>query len=319
MPLAADHSGMDRADSRKWPPDAQPRFGHLLAEAWADHNKVENDKPTRLGTRLRVSGAGQCARMIGYRALGVEKSEPTTLSGYWRMGLGTMVHSLLEPVMEKAFPGAEVEYVIDYRTHERFPVDLSGSGDVSLTYVAHEPQGDVGERKVVIEWKTINGFGFKMMVGARKGFGGVDETGPKSNHVTQAALEGYHQDADEVVIGYLSLECLSQREADKLGTDDIGKFIAEFTMPREMYVPIAEQELARLQRIMDEFVDKGELPPRQVPGVGPHPKTRIVDPMSGKWEFRPTVDGKEVVAEAGEYWGCGYCDWQSRCAKDGPT
>lgn len=339
MALNADHSDKPQGDSRAWPPDATPRFGQLLAQAWAEQNQVEYEKPTRLGTKLRVSGAGQCARMTGYRALGIAKTEPTTLSGYWRMGLGTMVHSLLEPVMEKAFPGAQIEYEIDYRDHERFPLDMSGSGDVSLRYtidtaaiaegeirkrnLAAAEFTDAPSRRVCVEWKTINGYGFKLMVGARKGFGGVDETGPKSNHVVQAALEGYHQDADEVVLGYLSLECLSENEAKKLGTDDIGKFIAEYTIQREGptgFVAIAEAELDRLQRIM-EFVDRGELPPRQVPGMGPHPKARVVDPSTGRWELRRTRNDGETtdVVDSGEYWGCGYCDWRTQCVNDGAT
>lgn len=339
MALNASHDDMPKADGRNWPPDATPRFGHRLAEAWARQNEEQFHKPTRLGTKLRVSGAGQCARMTGYRALGIAKTEPTTLSGYWRMGLGTMVHSLLEPVMAKAFPGALIEFEIDYRGHEQFPLDMSGSGDVSLRYSALAPGveqiGDTitgtptesaesdpasvpASKRIVVEWKTINGYGFKLMTGARKGFGGVDETGPKKNHIVQAALEGYAEDADEVVLCYLSFECLSENEAKKLGTDDIGKFIAEFTIPREGptgFVAIAEAELRRSTRMM-ELIDAGELPPRSLPDL--HPKARIVDPLTGRWELR-TPDGASVV-DSGEHWQCpSYCDWRSQCIKDGPS
>lgn len=295
MAIKKDHSALPSTPQRNWAPDTTPRFGPALAQAWAKELGVELDKPTRLDTKLRLSQAGACARSIGYFATRTPKSNPPTLSGYWRMGLGTMVHALMEPAITAAFPGAQTEVVVDFTE----AADLSGSADVLMI-------NDDGW-KTLIEWKTINGFGFKMMVGAR----GTAE-GPKTMHVAQAALAAYKYDCDELVIGYLSLECLSQREADKIGADDIGKFVAEFTLHREEYEPIAMSEHKRQRRINDMVV-KGELPPRQIGELGLI--ARVTDPATGAWQ--ELVNGELVGA--GTTWMCGYCDYQDRCVQDGPS
>lgn len=314
MTINADHSDLPRGDSRNWPPDAVPRFGQKLAEVWARQNEESFNKPTRLGTKGRVSMVGQCARSTSYYMLGIEQSEPPSLAENWVMGLGTMIHEALQPVLVEAFPGAGIEFPVDIRTDEMYPSDLSGSGDVVLDYVV---EGEAG-RKVVIEIKTIGGFGFKILVGARKGFGGVDESGPKYQQLTQGAVLAHAEGADELVMLYLSRENLSYAEMNKLGTDDVGRFLAEFTIPRDQYEPIAQAELKRQQFIMDEYVGKGALAPRAIVEPG-FPKARVIDPSRGQWEERRTIGGNEVVSGAGQTWICGYCHYRSRCIADGES
>lgn len=310
MAIKADHSALPQGN----PPTSTPQYGALLAEAWRDAWVDESDLAFAVdGARLRASWAGGCAREIGYRVAGVPASNPPGLSAYWRMGLGTMVHERLQPLLEKAYPGASIEHVVDWQ--ER--IGLPGASHVDAYLVTYENapiEETIGDEpptqqphRIVIEIKTTNGFSYKLMVGARG-----KAQGPKFGALLQAAISAKALDADEVVIIYLSLECLSQREADKLGTDEIGKFVAEWRYPLAQLNELVDRETTRLGKIL-ELVDDGKLPPRFMPGDMP-PGARVVDPESGYWE----LERGGSVLEAGTLWKCSaYCDQRDRCIKDG--
>lgn len=303
MALAADHSDLPRAKLGNRP-DPRPRFGAMLARAWATMDEPEWERPMAIdGTRLRVSWAGKCARDIGYRATGVAPSNPMTLSGHWRTGLGRIVHTEMQQVFTAAFgEDCEVEKLADLR-----PFDVDGSGHMDVFLVTKPEVG--GAKRIVIEVKTVGGFKFKKQVGNR----GVAE-GPATTAVHQGALYALSADADELILISISLECMSEREVAKLGLPDdeadIAKFVAEWTLDRAGYTAIAEQELGRL-RWIQEILDAGELPPRYIPFEMP-PQARIVNPRTGAWTL--TVDGK--VIEAGDTWMCNYCDYQLLCGDE---
>jgi hypothetical protein len=304
-------------------PDAVPRFGHLLAEAW---QAVQNDAYAHTKSRtdvehyVRLGWAGQCARKIGYQLLEVEPSNPADLAATWRMSLGTLVHEGLQAAIVAAYPGAEVEKIVGAEHDETFGFPVSGRSDV---YLVSDTIPETGEEKhTLIEIKTINGFGFKKAIGAR----GVAE-GPKSGALYQAGLNARAHGADEIVLLYLSLECLSQREADKLPGDPAPerKFLAEWTYTAADLAPLIDEEIVRLRKIVkmaDEiaYVAKHDgsyrpkLPPRSVPLEMPK-RARIVDAAKGIWHVE--VDGN--IMDHGSYWGCGYCDHQSTCIQDGPS
>lgn len=344
MAIKKSNADIPRGAETGNPPDPHPRFGPALAEAWGELNAAEFHQKSRTDVEhyIRLGWGGMCARLIGYRLLGVEESNPTDLAGHWRMGLGTMVHGGLQETLQRAFPGAEMEKVVDATHDEIMGLPTSGRTDVFIVEqvnplaVARDIDGNelngAGEvigkaRRICIEVKTINGFGYKKAVGAR----GVPE-GPRSGALFQAALNGRAHGADEVVVVYLSLECLSDREltalVGKVGGEPAShrKFVAEWTWSMSDLDEMVDRELARLAKILkmtDDYVldDNGDgevigakLPPRSIPLEMPA-RARVTDPSKGAWQ----VVVNDNVMDSGETWMCGYCDYQDQCVKDGPS
>lgn len=291
MTLAADLSDLPRSappiDGNV--PDASPRFVGLLAEKWAQQN--DDDKPTALGTRIRHSDAGKCARAISYTAAGIAKSDPMDLTGVWNVSLGTMIHEHWQSALVERFPGAEIEPKVGHDD-----LDASGHLDAIIR---------TDDRTICYELKTIGGFGFKAAVG-KMGRGKPAE-GPKPEHLMQASLNGLACNADEVVIGYLSKECISINQGRDL--PDLARFAAEWTFDRDEYEPIAHAEKARLQGILG-LIDNGELAARKFPpGLLPR-GAEITDPATGRYEV---TDG-EAVTDVGTWWACGYCSFRTVCS-----
>jgi len=295
MTLAADLSNLPRALAAVEgnTPDAEPRFVGLLAEKWAQQN--DDDKPTALGTRVRHSDAGKCARAIAYTAAGIAKSDPMDLTGVWNVSLGTMIHEHWQAALVERFPGAEIEPKVGHDD-----LDASGHLDAIIR---------TADRTICYELKTIGGFGFKAAVG-KMGRGKPAE-GPKVEHLMQAALNGLACDADEVVIGYLAKECISINQGRDL--PDLARFAAEWTFTREEYEPIAHAEKARLNGIL-ALLDQGELAARKFPGGLLPPGAEITDPTTGRYEVH---DG-EALTDFGTWWACGYCSFRTVCATTDP-
>lgn len=326
MAVKRDNRDIAQEQATGNPPDPHPRFGPALAEAWGEINAAEFHQKSRTDVEhyIRLGWAGQCARSIGYKLMGTPATNPTDLAGYWRMGLGTMVHEHLQETLQKAFPGAEIEKVVDASHDEIMGVPTSGRTDVFIV-------DDEAGKRICIEVKTINGFGFKMAVGAR----GVPE-GPRSGALFQAALNGRAHGADEVVVLNLSLECLSDRELAALASrvggepDSHRKFVAEWSYSMSELDEMVDRELARLAKIVtmtDARVEALEnepdpnadveapLPPRSIPLEMPA-RARITDPMKGAWQV--VADGN--VMDAGTVWMCAnYCEFRDQCVKDGPS
>ncbi len=293
MSLAADHSTLPRAAApiEGAVPDAHPRFVGLLAAKWAQQN--DDDKPTALGTRVRHSDAGKCARAISYTAAEIPKSDPMDLTGVWNVSLGTLIHEHWQSALSEQFPGAEIEPKVGHDD-----LDASGHLDAIIRTT---------DKVICYELKTIGGFGFKGAIG--KAGRGRPAEGPKVEHLMQASLNGLACDADEVVIGYLAKECVSINAGRDLS--DLGRFAAEWTFTRDEYEPIAHAEKARLQGIL-ALIDKGELAARKFPGRLLPPGAEITDPATGRWEVH---DAEGVLADAGSWWACGYCSFRTLCAK----
>ncbi len=322
MALAVDHSQLPTASNvGGHTPDPEPRFVQALAEAWADEK--DDDKPTALGTRVRLSDAGACARKIAYVAAGIAKSDPMDLTGVWNTSLGTLLHEQWQEKLEAyvtawaadAYPTHRITVEIEPKVgHD----DLDASGHLDAVITVHhageyveDPNTGQGEHLdivIVYELKTIGGYGFKAAVGrARRG---TPAEGPKTEHQMQAALNGLSRDADQVVIGYLAKECISVNQGKDL--TDLDRFAAEWTLPRDVYEPIAHAEKARLNGILKILDDKGELAARKFPTLDP--RAEIVDPTTGRWEI--TRDG--TVADTGTWWACGYCSHRTLCATTKP-
>lgn len=284
------------------PPDAVARFMPKLAEAWHAKYLADGNASREFaveGTRFRASWAGSCTRRLAYDMLGYKPTNPTTIADSWRFGIGSLVHEEVQKVMLDAFPGASVEVTVDLRD-----VDLDGSAHVDIVITQ-----DIPRWVTVIELKTISGYGMKMAIGAR----GTAE-GPRTNAILQGALTAYALDADELVIGYLSLENLSPRELTKLGPHktEVDRFAAEWTFTRDEYQPLAQAEIERVNAVM-ATVDAGLLPLRMIPDLPAG--AQVTDPAKGMWQVR---DAAGAVLDAGNTWVCpSYCGHRDRCIADG--
>jgi hypothetical protein len=305
-PLKADHSALPKAERSNGDgallPDPEPRFVHLLAQLWQLDNEAQGDRPNAVkGSRFRFSDAGKCARAIAFKAAGFERTNPMDLSGVWNTRLGTMIHDAWQEAMVLCFPDAKVEVRVTIDD-----LDGSGHGDCTVEIVV-----DDAGRVVVIELKSIGGYGFKSSIG--KASKGRPAEGPNTPHIIQGALAAKAQDADELVIGYLSKESLSVAAAR--GMPEEARFSAEWTFTRDEYEPYADAETKRVAGILD-LLDKGELAARKVPHEMP-PGAVIVDPASSRWEQYD--DGK--IVDTGTLWNgqfCAYCGWFDLCKGTDP-
>lgn len=297
MALAADLSHLPKPAKLKadaWAPDAEPRFVNLLVEQWALDNEERNRNYQRRN-RFHLSSAGACARVIALAALDTPDSDPMDLSGIHNVTLGQLLHEQWQASVVAKYPDAEIEF-------RSITLGGEGSGyaDAKITLA----DGTV----IVIEFKSIGGFGFKMAVGDR----GAAQ-GPKFEHVLQGAINAVEAGADELVISYLAKETLSVNVAKKKGFTELGRFCAEWTLTRDEFPPLAAAELARVQGILD-LLDDGQLPARKIPSPELPRNATIIDPATGRWEVRD-ADG---LTDTGTAWNCGYCRYQTLCATQEP-
>lgn len=275
-----------------WAPDPEPRFVHLLAERWTEDN-AERDREylARPHARFHLSSAGGCARSIALSALRVESSDPMDLSGIHNTRLGSILHELWQGALAERYPDAQIEFR---------SVILDGDGSGYADAVVTMPDGTV----IVIEFKSIGGFGFKMAIGER----GTAQ-GPKHEHVLQAALNAKAIGADQIVIAYLAKEAVSVNVAKKKGFTEAGRFCAEWSMDSDEFEPLAAAEEARITGILT-LLDEGTLPARKIPSPEIPSGAVIVDPGAGRWELRGAND---TLLDTGTHFLCAYCRYQTLC------
>jgi hypothetical protein len=307
--LPKDESG-DGGGKRAQPPDKNPTFILPLVDAWWN-TYVESGKATLAhsveGTRFRASMAGMCARRLGYYFEDGDnsgQSDPVTVADAWRFEIGHYLHAEFQKYYLLAYPQAEVEVNIDFRPP---PLALNGSAHADMAV-------EIDGKKTVVEIKSVNGYAYKMMAST---FRGAPE-GPKHGAFLQAALSATQLEADELVVAYLSLENLSPKLAEAVGSgDEIGRFAAQWTYTRDEFEPPALMEAARIQAVMD-LVDEHDARavPRSLVDPDVPPGAVIVDPGTSTWQ---KVELGKVV-DTGKAWHgnyCAYCPYQTRCATDG--
>lgn len=303
MPIRSDNSSLPYP-SRKdgLPPVPNPQVVPILAQRWFD--KYQADGQVNLAKaiperRFRASWASKrCDRSLQYALDDVSASDPATIADYWRFGIGTMVHEALQDVLLDLFAGSEVEVKVDL-----MPIGLDGSATVDIVLPATDER-----RPVVIEVKTINGFGFKKAATAFKG----PAEGPRWGAVVQGALAAAALKAD-LIIAYLSLENLSPNLAMSYGDGtDVGRFAAEWHFDYDAVQRIASAEVARINRVI-ALSDAGIVTPRAMHDPEIADGAVVTDPSKGMWVVR---DGENVIG-TGRTWMCDYCDHVSTCVTDG--
>lgn len=299
MTLARDLSSLPtpaRSTEDGCPPDAEPTFLQPYLDHLAATNAAEGERPHAVeGTRFRHSMAGACARQVAYHALGVATSNPMDLAGIVVTSNGTAKHDEIQAVLLDRYGPAlriEVPCQVD-------GVDGSGSADGVLEAPADQPL------KVCWEHKNVGGFAYKMAIGER----GAAQ-GPKHEHRVQAALNAKAQDADLVVITYMTWEAVSVNIAKRKKLTEAGRVCAQWTFTRDEWEPLADAEIERVNGILG-LLDNGSLPARVIPSPDLPKGHRITHPPTGGWDHR---DAAGMILDTGTYWACGYCRWQDVCA-----
>lgn len=319
-------------------PVEHPVVVPLLAEAWYE-SYLEGDEHVP-SAKWWASLSSMCARAVGYevregeakRALAIARREmaelstetepalladveriigtieaqveslaptnPPSIADAWRFGIGSMIHDQLQKVLPTVFPDAQIE----------LRVTIEDWGSARIDAVITE-QRDEAPFVTVLELKSVNGFGYKTMATSFKGA----PEGPRKSAIVQGAMAAKELNADRLIIGLLSLECLSPDVAQRNGLDEIGRFAAEWHFTPAEYLPYAEQETKRVRKILD-LVEAGTLPPRSTPEIPP--RARIVDPRTGAWTI---TDEAGQIQGNGKTWVCGYCRNRDRCLADGAS
>lgn len=246
-------------------------FVHALTEYL--NIRQDDNKPTALGTRFRASEALACARQIGFRVIHMPVSNPAPPETKMAFEVGNRVHDVMQDVLKWAW-NAEIEV--------SSLVDEDVSGSLDGIYLL-----EAGEEKVIVEIKSVAGFGFILATGARRSPEGA---GPKPEHLVQAGMYARAHGAKLVHLIYF--------DKDKNG-------IAEWVLRTDMPLPqryenfsideLVESELARFRGIGGRL-DSGQLPARHIPGWG-----RVDVPSSPGTREEP--------------WNCRYCRNQPDCVK----
>lgn len=304
--------------SKLWP-DRPAEFGRLLFEEWLEALD-DGYRAQAADTLMRGSNAGNCVRSLFYRIGTDVDPDPPTPSGRWRMGLGTMVHDKVEAEMVRLM----IENSEDFAEIQTEPtwdltdqgVSMSGHGD--LLIITHDG------KRIALEIKTMNGYGFKKK--AFKFDGGPE--GPSPAHVRQLALAVQALDCQAGVLLYVSMENAgwdAMRPTEKeLGfeLDEFDKFMAEWVWTREEMQPVIDDEMRRL-RLVSQAAERG-LPIEAIPRVvvvesaeAGGRSVEVTDPKAtkskGAWAIHDTDGG---LVEVGQTWVCAYCPFRNRCAED---
>lgn len=311
MPVRRDLSGLPRPTSphggAHWAPDAEPRFGRVLADLWFAESEAAGPRErAHADARFRHSDAGGCSRALAYAALDIEPTNPMDLPGVFIARMGEEIHKAWQEALQLKYPMAQVEVQVH---------DGERAGHVDAVVRLPSSASPMDATTIAIEGKSVGGFAFKQAVGcppaAREAYG------PRWSAVVQAALNAARVDADEAVVIYWSREAISVQMARDRGFEEVQRVIAEWTMPREVYEPIAVLEQDRVDKIL-ALLDEGTLPARKIPPPLPPSMEPplpvghlIVDPIKGQWVAR---DDKGLMYDTGTTWQCQYCHHQSLCA-----
>ena len=261
-----------------------PVSNPLFSDLWVKKMEQEDHrKPTALGTPFRFSDALKCPRALAFTALGVSESDPMDAAGLHVTSIGTWLHEQIQEAIGLKYPGAKFELA----SGNDF---ISGSCD-GLTAVG----GYEGEKGLMLlEIKSVSNYPFNKAIGL-SGMGWkakrIDPDGPSQSHIVQTALNAYFHEADTCVLIYVAKEAMSANVADRVGFGLYDRFLAEWHIPKDVWLPLAEEEIARVG------VVQARLP--EIPnGMG-------WDDKKG-WVSTNPYDNSP-------HYACGFCNFRTTC------
>lgn len=316
MPIKNDISDLPKQDaSRGWRPDEEPWLAIALVKWWESTYKDPGLRKAVPEREWRASWSSyRCDRQLFYAMTDATQSNPTTVADSWRFWLGQLLHEYFQHAAETIF-GQEWRVVRELKV-DLAVIEIDGSlhGDLVMEHIETE-------RKVAVEVKSINGFGFKSVACF---FRGSPPAGPRTDHIVQGGMLAEAEHCDELVIVYLSLECMSPDLAAWTSTTDAGRFCAQWTIKRDVWAPLVDLERRRLERMRTARTWLAENPGsgRNVRRLMHDPELPIgaivadPRPAKGKARWETYTPGGDVV-QTGTTWRCEYCPWRERCIADG--
>lgn|SRR5487761_1955546 len=273
---------------------SRPILTHLLAQEWAD----KPDKPTARGTRLRYSSAHDCARKMGYLAIGAQQTDPMDAGDAWAPGLGTLIHEASQAAIARRYPYARFEVSSQLG-------EVSGSLDclVSTDDVRSKTGENLGGTHVLWELKSMGEFAFDKQVGwSRMKSAFKTPAGPSIKAITQAGVNaiGIEKEYDgirieTILMGSVCISVLSKRKAKAMRMRGFERLGAEYRVGRDVWYDLALFEMGRMEGILAD-IEGGFLPARIA-----------IDDNNREEELNPM----------GDNWNCDYCPFVSRCLADG--
>jgi len=292
---------------------AQPLFAQAV-EAWfEDLDQTERPRAVE-GTAWRASMASvRCDRAAWYQLRGVPKTEPPSIADEWRMNNGQLVHDVLDRYQDRVFPEVHGQSRVHNEvTFDLAPFGLSGSGHCDFVHYWDAPEG--GLHCEAVEVKTVGGFKFKTATSRFKG----PPEGPGYDHWAQAALAGLAFDAQRIRIVYIAFENIGADLVRRWNLAEVDRFLAEWTMERDQFLPIAQAELVRARLLVDlasmEPGSPTDVPMRMLDLAGR--RVLVSDPRKGSW-VQTDGPNQELVHDAGTSWHCDYCRFRTQCLSDG--
>ena len=236
-----------------------PSIETILFEHLVNKRNTEERAPSLLADKLHAnaSSAGACARLISFRVLGTEATEPLTGDALFNFSIGDHVHDIIQDALLAKIPDSKKEVngvVDDY---------ITARADIGY------PTSD-GE-KVCCEIKSTADFGFKLATGAKLKSNGQwnkkDQIaeGPKRDHKLQVGVSAKALGCDYLWIIY----------ARKTATKD-EPILWEWRYKAGDFEDDIQAELKRLKEIV-ELAKQGLIAPREYEGA------IIVDPKAKRY------------------------------------
>ena len=264
-----------------WMQPRQPMFTHLFLEDMMQANAEKGKKAQAFNTPFRYSDAGKCERQMAYSFLGLE-GEPFDGPSTLVTELGTMIHEWIQEAILRRYPEATFE-------GKSQVVTSSGHFDGIVPDVP-------GLGKVLLEFKSMGGTAYSKSIGA--GQRGMNAPGgPRYSAILQSALNAQANGCDTIIIGHIALEAISRQKAGRLELPEWNRCISEWIIPKEVWEPLADAEIARQLTILDELrMDR--LPPRLA-----------INDSGAEEHLNPETD---------KSWQCVYCSYRETCITDGP-
>jgi hypothetical protein len=280
----------------------------VLARAWLELQGDTSLPHAVEGSRIRHSWAAKCARALRYEIDGVPASNPPDVASQWTFRLGHLVHDEIQGALVEMFPDCAIE--VKYPNPE---VDGSFTLDAEIRWndaPYSEVDGPGSDAPVhVVEIKSINGFGFKKMIGTR----GKAE-GPRHSALLQLALNA---NATPGCTGgwliYASLENISVGEAERNELSVLDRFLKVTWYPIDQLTPLAVLEEKRMRQVLDE-ADAGTKTARVIPDPDIPPDAVVIDPTKGTYAV---LDANGGILDTGSTWQCDYCNFRTTCIEDG--
>lgn len=279
-------AALDAADPVGLLPLSDGPVAAALGTLLADERLAAGNRPTAMGTRLRGSMAGKCARAIGFEIVGHPADLEFEMSTLIAFDTGNGLHELLQRALVTHL-AAEIEVACTWMPGFDMSVNIDAVYPVAGDPVINDP---IDWWKTAVEIKSMQPFAFDLATGIRRR---SELPGPKAEHLLQAGLGALAPAISATKIHMIYCDKGAGRLAEWLiGIDDELPHLGGTTVRK-----MVAAEVVRMRGILAR-IDAGELPRPVVPGFG-----LVEDP--------PARDSK------GQPWQCRYCHYQPTCASLG--